>query len=293
MENLLDDWGTILMAREGLALKTVESYHLDLKNFFLFLTELDEEKISEQTILLYLSWLQSNGMKGKTLARRLSAMRSFFDYLVEQNVFQSNPVQFIDNPKIEKHLPSVLTHEEIDVFFSLPDMTKKEGMRDRCILELLYGSGLRVSELCDISVTNIDFQRGLVLVFGKGAKERYVPLHETLQSLLADYTRFWREKFFPKKDNLFLNRSGTGLTRQAIWKSIKSYAQRAGISRPISPHTFRHSFATHLLEGGADLRSVQLLLGHADIAATEIYTHVQTKQLVEMHHKFHPRNFTT
>lgn len=158
------------------------------------------------------------------------------------------------------------------------------------MLEMLYAAGLRVSELCNLSVADLDLQRGLVRVFGKGAKERLVPLHDMIQALLGDYLRSWRPLFSPGGNQLFVNRSGRALSRQYIWKMVKKYTLLAGIRRAVSPHTFRHSFATHLLEGGADLRAVQLLLGHADISATEIYTHVQAERLRGIHHQFHPRS---
>ena len=162
--------------------------------------------------------------------------------------------------------------------------------RDRCLLEMLYAAGLRVSEVCNLLVSDVDMQRGLVLVSGKGAKDRLVPLHSLVLELLQQWLSVWRDDFSPQSRYLFLNRSGKGLSRQYVWKMVKKYALLAGIRRSISPHTFRHSFATHLLEGGADLRAVQLLLGHADISATEIYTHVQAERLHALHRQFHPRS---
>jgi integrase/recombinase XerD len=186
-------------------------------------------------------------------------------------------------------LPEVLSEEEMDAILALPDMREKLGVRDRCMLEILYGAGLRVSELCTLRIADLDAQRGVLRVFGKGAKERLVPLHGMAVSLLCDYARDWRPAFSPREDAFFLNRSGKSLSRVALWKIVRKYALKAGIRRAISPHTFRHSFATHLLEGGADLRSVQLLLGHADISATEIYTHVQSGRLRRIHNAYHPR----
>ena len=178
----------------------------------------------------------------------------------------------------------------MEALLAQPDCGVKTGARDRCMLEMLYAAGLRVSELCNLDVLDLDLQRGLVRVFGKGAKERLVPLHDAMQQMLATYLKDWRPAFSPTGGQLFVNRSGRALSRQYVWKMVKNYALQAGIRRAISPHTFRHSFATHLLEGGADLRSVQLLLGHADISATEIYTHVQAERLRALHHQFHPRS---
>ncbi|WP_022655634.1 site-specific tyrosine recombinase XerD [uncultured Desulfovibrio sp.] len=288
-------WCDYLLAQRGLSPRTVESYSQDLENFFLFEEELGqngslENGPAEQEILLYLAWLRARGNTGRTLARRLSALRVFFAFAVEQGVLKNNPALLLENPKLPQHLPEVLSREEMEKLLALPDMDDKSGRRDRCMLELLYAAGLRVSELCNLSVTDLDLQRGLVRTFGKGAKERLVPLHDMIQELLADYLRAWRPQFSPSGNQLFVNRSGCALSRQYVWKMVKKYAMLAGIRRPISPHTFRHSFATHLLEGGADLRAVQLLLGHADISATEIYTHVQAERLRGIHRQFHPRS---
>ena len=196
---------------------------------------------------------------------------------------------FLDRPKLPELLPEVLSEEEINAVLALPDMREKLGVRDRCMLEILYGSGLRVTELCGLKVLDPDPQRGVLRVFGKGSKERLVPLHMPAVRLLSVYMHEWRPAFKPCEEALFVNRSGRGLSRVAIWKIVRKYAVRAGIRRAVSPHTFRHSFATHLLEGGADLRSVQLLLGHADISATEIYTHVDSGRLRRIHSAYHPR----
>jgi integrase/recombinase XerD len=266
-----------------------------MENFFLFRDELTQKgnvpaPPDEGQIFLYLSWLRARGNTAQTLARRLSALRAFFTFTAEEGVMAANPAVLPENPKMSVHLPEVLSQEEVEALLNTPDMTNKSGWRDRCMLELLYAAGLRVSELCALTVTDPDLQRGLVRVFGKGAKERLCPLHDLMQKMLSTYLRDWRPKFIPKTKALFLNRSGEGLTRQYVWKTVKKYALTAGITRAISPHTFRHSFATHLLEGGADLRTVQLLLGHADISATEIYTHVQTERLLGIHRQFHPRS---
>jgi integrase/recombinase XerD len=293
---LLTPWRDCLLAQRGLAPLTVEAYAQDMEIFFLFRNELknfDTVPISspdEHQILLYLSWLRARGNCETTLARRLSALRAFFSFAAEEGVITVNPTGMLDTPKKPFHLPEVLSREEMEILLDIPDMRNKSGWRDRCILELLYAAGLRVSELCELTVADLDLQRGLVRVFGKGAKERLSPVHEFAQKMLSTYLRDWRQKFSPKVKNLFLNRSGERLTRQYVWKMVRKYAVLSGISRAISPHTFRHSFATHLLEGGADLRAVQLLLGHADISATEIYTHVQSDRLRGIHRRFHPRS---
>lgn len=295
LAGLLAPWKDYLLAQRGLSPRSVESYGQDLESFFLFQEELAQGgsgsgALNEQELFLYLAWLRARRNSGRTLARRLSALRSFFSFAVEEGALRANPTLLLENPKLPQYLPEVLSREEMERLLALPDMNEKSGRRDRCMLELLYAAGLRVSELCNLRVLDLDLQQGLVRVFGKGAKERLVPLHDMIQTLLAEYLRHWRAAFSPRGEDLFVNRSGRALSRQYVWKMVKKYALSAGIRRPISPHTFRHSFATHLLEGGADLRAVQLLLGHADISATEIYTHVQAERLRGVHRRFHPRS---
>ncbi|MBE6440916.1 MAG: site-specific tyrosine recombinase XerD [Desulfovibrio desulfuricans] len=295
LADLLPLWRDSLLAQRGLSPRTVEAYGQDLESFFLYRQELAQSggasgPPDEQEIFLYLAWLRARGNTGRTLARRLSALRAFFAFAVDEGQLQKNPAELLENPKLPQHLPEVLSREEMENLLAQPDMREKCGLRDRCMLELLYAAGLRVSELCALGVPDLDLQRGLVRVFGKGAKERLVPLHDLVQRMLADYLKQWRPQFSPTGAQLFVNRSGRALTRQYVWKMVKKYAVQAGIRRSISPHTFRHSFATHLLEGGADLRAVQMLLGHADISATEIYTHVQAERLRGIHRQFHPRS---
>jgi integrase/recombinase XerD len=195
----------------------------------------------------------------------------------------------LENPKLPKKLPEFLTREEMARVLALPDTATRLGMRDQAMLELLYAAGLRVSELIEMKVLDYDAQTGLLRVFGKGAKERLVPIHYTAQDVLGRYLLNTRPAFRPAADFMFLNRSGKGLTRQGVWKLIKTYADKAGIKRSISPHTFRHSFATHLLEGGADLRAIQELLGHASVSTTQIYTRVESARLRRQYSRSHPR----
>jgi len=294
---LVAAWLDHLLAERGLAANTVAAYRQDLRDFHVFLEEMHGagpelavlDTLDEHALFLYLVWLRKRGNAGRSLARRLSSLRGFFVYALEEDIVRANPALFLERPKLPDLLPEVLNEQEMDAILALPDMREKLGVRDRCMLEILYGAGLRVSELCRLRILDLDAQRGVLRVFGKGAKERLVPLHGMAVSLLCDYTRDWRPAFSPREDAFFLNRSGKALSRVALWKIVRKYALRAGIRRAVSPHTFRHSFATHLLEGGADLRSVQLLLGHADISATEIYTHVQSGRLRRIHNAYHPR----
>lgn len=292
---LQNPWYDTLLARRGLALKTVEAYGQDLDNFFLFLKEAQISgaqclNLDEEILFLYMAWQRARGNSATTLARRLSALRSFFDFALKENVLKQNPATLLDSPKLPFHLPTVISREEMERLLGLPEMDSRGGVRDRNILELLYAAGLRVSELCQLELDDLDLQRGVVRIMGKGSRERLVPVHALMQRLLAEYLESWRPLFKPRARNVFLNRSGRPLTRQYIWKMVKKYAALAGLPVGMSPHSFRHSFATHLLEGGADLRTVQMLLGHASIDATEIYTHVQAQWLGRIHHQFHPRN---
>jgi len=311
LKDIAPQWLDHLLAERGLSKNTVIAYEQDINQLFLFLHELtnpihssdsDDKKkqlqniqlsnIDEHTIFLHLAWLRGHGHTSRSLARHLSSMRSFFAFAHEEKIIKENPVALQENPKIPSLLPEVLSRQEMETILALPDINDRLGYRDACILELLYAAGLRVSEICSLQLNQIDMQRGLVRVFGKGSKERLVPLHSAMITMLEEYLKKWRPLFSPLENIYFLNRSGKRLSRQYVWKMIKKYVLLAGVNRSISPHTFRHSFATHLLEGGADLRSLQLLLGHADISATEIYTHVQGERLRSLHRQFHPRSKT-
>ncbi len=296
LQALLPYWLDSLLAQRGLSPNTICAYKDDLNSFFAYAKDaqsslsVNSNAQGQQEIMLYLIWMRSKGKSPRTLARRLSALRTFFDFAVEEGILAANPASLQDNPKLPLQLPSVLSREEIEAILAIPSLTDRNGWRNRCILEILYAAGLRISELIGLKVSDLDFQQGIIHVFGKGAKARIVPLHATAQKILNDYLRTWRSEFKPCCTNVFVNRSGKSLSRQYIWRMIKEYARIAGIRKDISPHTFRHSFATHLLEGGADLRSVQLLLGHAEINATEIYTHLEAGRLLRLHHRFHPRS---
>jgi integrase/recombinase XerD len=289
---LVDKFLEHIFVVRGLSSGSVNSYSDDLNSFIKFL---DEKKIlitgvNEQTIFIYLMFLRKKGLQSRSLARHMATLRGLYSFLLEQGHIQANPTGLLENPKLPKLLPKLLSIEEIESILAQPETADKLGARDKAMLELLYAAGLRVSEVSELKVLNFDRQSGVVRVWGKGGKERIVPLHFTCMKWLEFYLQNWRQAFSPKKDFMFLNRSGKGLSRQGIWKIIKKYALKAGIRKQVSPHTLRHSFATHLLEGGADLRTVQILLGHSDITATEIYTHVQKDRLKSSHERFHPRS---
>ncbi|MBQ7586195.1 MAG: site-specific tyrosine recombinase XerD [Desulfovibrionaceae bacterium] len=297
IDTLLQGFRELLLAQKGLAEPSVIAYEQDVHHFLGFLEKagrvaFDPKKpLEEQDILLYLAYQQSEQQAQRTQARRLSSLRSFFHYACQEKVIIKDPTQFLATPKLPFHLPEFLTKEEVALVLKAPDLSCPQGRRDACILTLLYAAGLRVSELCALTTQDVDLQRGVVhVIMGKGAKSRTVPMYDQAQKELLDYLEHTRPMLNPQNSTLFLNRKGLGLTRQYVWKMVKHYVLVAKINKNVSPHTFRHSFATHLLEGGADLRSVQKLLGHADITATEIYTHVQNERLLAVHQACHPRN---
>lgn len=288
---LVDAYLGQLVVLKGLSENSLEAYAQDLKSFIHFLHEHDAnlQQVDHDTLFLYLMQLKQEGLKNKSIARHISTIRGFFNYLAESGVLSANPAEFLESPKIARTLPEVLSLKDLAALLEQPDIRTKLGFRDRTMLELLYAAGLRVSELIGLKQLDFDAQSGLLKVWGKGSKQRFVPIHPAAQTILETYLRHWRPQFSPIEKEVFLNRSGKALSRQAVWKAINKYALQAGIIKKISPHTFRHSFATHLLQGGADLRSVQMLLGHASISATEIYTHVQANKLIALHQQYHPR----
>lgn len=281
-----------LIVAKGLAEHSIVAYSTDITDFLIFLNSHNGqlEDVTDDTLFLYLMHLRTRGLASRSLARHLSALRGFFAFAAGESWLPESPAALIENPKLPKLLPDVLSRDEVARLLDAPDTATPLGYRDRTMLELLYAAGLRVSELIGLTLGDYDAQAGLLRVFGKGAKERLTPIHALAREFLAAYLTGVRGAFGPKEPYIFLNRSGKGLTRQAIWKHIKRYALAADVSTRISPHSLRHSFATHLLEGGADLRTVQLLLGHADISATEIYTHVQASRLLAVHRAHHPRS---
>ena len=295
LQGLARQWEDALLAERGLSPATEASYAQDIGCLLAFLETLGGGgsgacSFDDASADCFLAWRRAQGDAPKTLARRLSAMRSFFRYLVDEGEVSANPAVDCENPKLPLHLPEFFSQEEIARVLAAPDPATDRGRRDACMLALLYAAGLRVSELVALELKDVDLARGTVQVFGKGRKERTVPVHARMQRDLQAYLTEVRPRFSPACPCVFVGRRGLGLTRQYVWKLVKEAARQAGIAREVSPHTFRHSFATHLLEGGADLRAVQTLLGHADIAATEIYTHVQASRLAELHRKFHPRS---
>ena len=293
LRDLAREWSDGLLAERGLSRATHDSYSRDVGVFLSFLKKLYGTGPccpGPSDMDLFLAEQRSRGLQSRSLAHCLSSVRSFFRFLMDRGAADTNPAADEENPKLPMRLPNFLTREEMDRVLKAPSPDTPSGRRDRAVLGLLYAAGLRVSELCGMQTDDFDQARGVVRVMGKGRKQRYVPVHAAMREELISYLAKTRPCFSPKTDSLFVSRRGLPLTRQNVWKIVTKAALLAGITHRVSPHTFRHSFATHLLEGGADLRSVQMLLGHADIAATEIYIHVQAGRLMDIHHRFHPRS---
>ena len=281
-----------LVVVRGLSENTTQAYAADIFALLAFLDTIGAnlETCTQRHLFLFLTHLRARKMAAASLARHLSSVRGLFAFAVQAGLLAEDPSVLLESPKLPAQLPEFLTLAEMDRLLKQPDPSTALGFRDRVMLELLYACGLRISELIGLVLGDFDAQTGILRVFGKRSKERLVPVHYAAQRLLCDYLEHKRAAFKPLQKQIFLNRSGQGLTRQGVWKLVKRYAEAADIRRSISPHTFRHSFATHLLEGGADLRTVQLLLGHASINATEIYTHIQSGRLMRIHEQYHPRS---
>ncbi len=281
-----------LLLERGLSTNTISAYRLDLKQFALALKSKDPSGISRQEIVDHLMELRDGGMTASSVARKLVAIKVFFRFLLSQNLLKEDPSGAIESPRLMKGLPDVLDVEEVARLLHAADARDgKKALRDRAMLELIYASGLRVSEAANLKISDINREAGFLRCLGKGGKERVVPVGRHALDWIEKYLSAGRESFKPKPDTkqLFVNRFGRSLSRQAIWMSIKQYAKTARIRKEVKPHTLRHSFATHLLEAGADLRVVQELLGHASIATTQIYTHVDRARLKSIHAQFHPR----
>ncbi|HCJ91351.1 MAG: site-specific tyrosine recombinase XerD [Acidaminococcaceae bacterium] len=284
-----------LQVELGLSENTQLSYLRDLRLFCkaLRLEEKDLSKVERQQIVRYVTDLKMKGRAAATIARKLAALKAFYRFMVQEDYMSSDPAEAVEAGTKGTHLPKVLTEEEVEALLSAPDLATAEGLRDRALLEMLYATGMRVSEIVNLKVENVNLEMKYVLVFGKGSKERIVPLGSVAAGYLERYLKEARPTFFVKDEEdpqtVFLGLGGQGLTRQRVWELIGQYGRNAGILKHISPHMLRHSFATHLLDNGADLRSVQEMLGHADISTTQIYTHLTNKRLRAVYDKAHPR----
>lgn len=291
----IKDYQSYLRIERGLSKNTIENYGFDIERLCLFLEtnqiDVSPLKISEETIQQFI-YAVAKEVNPRSQARIISGLKSFFNYLVFEDYRNDNPLELIETPKTGRKLPDTLSVKEIDALIAAIDLSSNEGERNRAMLETLYGCGLRVSELVSLKISDLFFDEGFIKITGKGNKERFVPIGKLTQKYMQIYQKEVRVNLTIKKgheDTLFLNRRGNQLTRAMIFTIIKDLAVKISLHKSISPHTLRHSFATHLLENGADLRSIQLMLGHESITTTEIYVHLDRSFLKEVMHSYHPR----
>ena len=289
----IDEYLTYLKIERGLSDASISSYKQDLKQYSQYLKDENVtgvEDITTEILVAFLQFLSENNKSSKTIRRVQSTLRNFHQFLQFERIIDTNPALRLSTPKEERELPVVLSIEEMETLLQAPDKTP-QGIRDNAIMELLYASGLRVSELINLKLSDLNLDMGFIHVYGKGDKERIVPTTEYVAEKLNDYIKNQRLMLLKHEntDILFLTNRGKGFTRQGLWKTMKKYVLISGISKNITPHTFRHSFATHLIENGADLRAVQEMLGHSDISTTQVYTQISATKIREMYKQFHPR----
>jgi len=295
MDELTQKYLDFLIIEKGLSHNSVESYSADLVQYITFLekkriTNLDE--VDSATILAWLIDLTKKGLSAKSRARHLITVRGLYKFLINENDVSTNPVKNVDIPKIGLALPKIMSIKEVEDLLDAPDISKPRELRNCAMMELMYGAGLRVSELILMNLHDINLDANYIRVMGKGSKERVIPIGSKARDINQKWIKEGRSSLLKKISSpyLFVARAGKPMTRQSFWKIIKKYANLANLAKNVTPHTLRHSFATHLLEGGADLRSVQTMLGHSDISTTQIYTHISREYLMKMHAKYHPRN---
>jgi integrase/recombinase XerD len=294
VNDLIDDYLNFLSVEKGASRLTIEAYSHDLNRFVNLVRGRGIQKVVDVTpdeIISYLEQVKKDGLNARSVNRGLAAVRGFFKFLLREKKIDKNPVANIGLAKVWARLPDTLSKEEMNLLLAQPGVKNPAAIRDTAMMELMYATGIRVSEIITLTMNSVNWQVGYLVVMGKGGKERIVPIGRSAYNCLFEYVNQERAKFMKgqRTNVLFLNRSGAGLTRQGFWKIVRRYVLRAGINKKVHPHTFRHSFASHLLEGGADLRSVQIMLGHADIATTQIYTHITRERLKSIHKRYHPR----
>jgi integrase/recombinase XerD len=294
MEQLLDQYLHYLVVEKGLSKNTIDAYSHNLTRFLNYLGTKKIQEMQEVTkfdIRAFLLGLKKEELSARTVVRNLVAIRTFFRFLVQEGILQGNPIEELESPKMARRLPEILSLKEIEQLLEQPDPQTPMGIRDRTMLEVLYATGMRVSELTQLPMNQVNLEGGYVIVLGKGSKERIIPLGSEAMKWIALFLEVPRGRMTRGKDTpfLFVNRSGRRISRQQVWKKIKAYGRKAGIRKRITPHLLRHSFGSHLLERGADLRSVQMMLGHVDISTTQIYTHVSGERLKKIHQRYHPR----
>jgi integrase/recombinase XerD len=294
IDTLVDQYLNYLLVEKGLSKKTLESYSRDLARYHEFMLENGVALISDSdtsSVLKHLIALRDSGLGARSRARHLVSIRGFYRFLVQENIISRDPTRRVELPKIGLKLPDVLSVEEVQLLLDTPDPKTLLGARDAAMIELLYAAGLRVSELVNLKLQDVNLEAGFVRVFGKGSKERVVPIGNYARQTVTHYLETSRNRLLKNLISawLFVARAGNPMTRQGFWKLLRRYALKSGLKKKITPHSLRHSFATHLLEGGADLRAVQVMLGHVDISTTQIYTHVARDHLKKIHAKYHPR----
>lgn len=277
-----------LLVDKGLSNNTVKAYEADISSFFQWLDneDLKYKNLQEDHINQYISFLFQRKMRSSSVNRKISSIKSFYIFLVKRNFVKNSPLNDLVTPKQEKYLPESMSEAEVDKLLNSPDVSNKIENRDKAMIEMLYATGMRISELVNLKMTDVDMKRCVVKVFGKGSKERLVPFGETALDSLRSYLN---EREQSSSKEIFLSNRGKKMTRVAFWQRVKVYLIRENLKNSISPHTLRHAFATHLLNRGADLRSVQLLLGHSDLSTTQIYTHIAKQRLSDVLKKHHPR----
>jgi integrase/recombinase XerD len=294
LDIFVDQYINYLVFEKGLSEKTIESYSSDLSKFLEFLKQKGIKDITQADtplILKHLIALRESGLGSRSCARHLITLRGFYKFLAQEKILEFDPAKLIDLPKSGLKLPDVLSVSEINLLLNIPDSNKPLGKRNSAMIELLYAAGLRVSELVNLKFLDVNLEACFVRVLGKGSKERIVPFGLYARNKLDDYINNSRPLLLKNhiSQYLFVARAGNPMTRQGFWKLLKQYVKQADIKKKVTPHSFRHSFASHLLEGGADLRTVQVMLGHVDISSTQIYTHVARDHLRQIHEKYHPR----
>ena len=287
------EYGAYLAEEKHASQNTISSYLRDVNQFAEYLREYqncDLKRAKPEMVQNYMSWMQGRGKSAASITRFLASVKSFYSYLVSRGVIKSNPTKGVTAQRAERKYPEILTSKEVELFLDQPQCVDAKGYRDHAMLELLYATGIRVSELISLNLDDLNLAAGFIRCESKG-KERIIPLYHTAVKALQDYVRDVRPQLISDVDEraLFVNMNGERMSRQGFWKIIKHYQEKAGIEKDITPHTLRHSFAVHLLENGADLRSIQEMLGHADISSTQIYTHVVKRQLKDVYNKAHPR----
>ncbi|MDY6826663.1 MAG: site-specific tyrosine recombinase XerD [Bacillota bacterium] len=294
MQKQLQSYTNYLAVEKGLARNTLESYNRDLRKMIAFLKKkgvTSPEAVDHIVLTEFIGELKKNGQATSSISRCIASIRSFFNFLLQEGVIRRNVASKLESPRIERKLPRILTTDEVDKLLDQPSPSKHKELRDKAMLELLYASGIRVSELVSLDLNDFDPRVGYLRCRGKGMKERIVPVGSVAVNYVNEYLRKTRMRMIRTNSEtaLFVNQHGRRMTRQGFWKILKKYAQKANIKGEITPHTLRHSFATHLLENGADLRSVQEMLGHSDISTTQIYTQVTRRKIREIYDKAHPR----